>query len=205
MPYNLKKQLCTTGKYYTGRSGNKVENITLHHFAGTATPEAQILDWQKSNRNVSANYLLKDKNVLEYVEEKNAPWTNGGNSNYKTISIEISNFKLAPNYEISDDSLQTTIELCADIALRNKLYPLKVGETLKAHYMVAPTACPGAYVKSKMQYIADEANKIIENKSGLNKKTYSVKVPHVASYQECESIKIWIQREALYNVIIEEE
>ena len=48
----------------------------------------------------------------------------------------------------------------ADIAKRNGLGKLVPGENLTWHSMFASTDCPGPYLLSKMQYIADEANKI---------------------------------------------
>ena len=56
--------------------------------------------------------------------------------------------------------MQSLIKLCADIAKRNELGTLIPGKNLTWHSMYANTQCPGNYLRSKMQYIADGANKI---------------------------------------------
>ena len=61
---------------------------------------------------------------------------------------------------MADDTLQTLIKLVADIARRNGLHPLVLGKTLTWHSMYSATACPGPYLKGKLQYIVDEANRL---------------------------------------------
>ena len=52
------------------------------------------------------------------------------------------------------------MKLVADIARRNGLFPLVVGKTLTYHSMYTATACPGPYLKNKLQWLCDEANKL---------------------------------------------
>ena len=78
------------------------------------------------------------------------------------LCIEVSNSSGAPNWEVSDTSLQTLVKLVADIARRNGLFPLVVGKTLTYHSMYTATACPGPYLKKKLQWVCDEANKLAD-------------------------------------------
>ena len=57
--------------------------------------------------------------------------------------------------------------MVADIAKRRGLGTLVPGKNLTWHSMFTSTDCPGDYLRSKMQYIADEANKI-NNESTSN-------------------------------------
>ena len=60
--------------------------------------------------------------------------------------------------KVSDASLNSLIKLVADIAKRNNLGTLVKGKNLTWHSIYSNTACPGAYLLSKMDYIATEAN-----------------------------------------------
>ena len=74
-----------------------------------------------------------------------SPWTNSNwSANCRAVTIEVSNSSGAPNWEVSDTSLQTLVKLVADIARRNGLFPLVVGKTLTYHSMYIATALPRA-------------------------------------------------------------
>lgn len=88
------------------------------------------------------------------------------------------------NWQVSDESLETLIKLVADIAKRNNLGKLKLydqenwevdGEPTQArittdlnapncnltwHSMYNNTQCPGPYLRRKLLYVRDEANRI---------------------------------------------
>ena len=57
--------------------------------------------------------------------------------------------------------------MVADIAKRNNLGTLVKGKNLTWHSIYSNTACPGAYLLSKMDYIATEANKSPQNASNI--------------------------------------
>jgi hypothetical protein len=64
------------------------------------------------------------------------------------------------DWPVSDATLSSCIKLVADIAKRNGLGKLVAGKNLTWHSMFAATDCPGPYLLDRIQYIADEANKI---------------------------------------------
>ena len=139
-----KRMQAYAGNYTKGRSRyGKITEITVHHCAG------------------SSHYGVSGTQIGQYVSEDDIAWTNSHwASNCRAVTIETSNSGGAPNWPVADDTLQTLIKLVADIARRNGLHPLVLGKTLTWHSMYSATACPGPYLKGKLQYIADEANRL---------------------------------------------
>ena len=170
-----KKVWAASGNYTKGRQGNKIKEIVLHHMAGILTALACGRVFQVKGRKCSTHYGVgSDGKIGQYVDEANIAYANGNwAANCRSVSIEVANSKRGGQWPVSNKSLQLTIKLVADIAKRNNLGKLVIGKNLKYHSMYAATACPGPYLKSKMQYIADEANKI--NGYGVKKTTTTKK------------------------------
>lgn len=160
------------GNYTKGRSGRKIEAITIHHMAGRLTAEQCGKIFQKVGRYGSSHYGVGyDGSIANYVDEEDTAWTNSDwDSNCKSVTIETSNSQAGGNWPVSDSALNSLIKLVADIANRRGLGTLVPGKNLTWHSMFASTDCPGDYLRSKMQYIADEANKI-NNSEPIKEKT----------------------------------
>lgn len=148
------------GNYTKGRSGRKIEAITIHHMAGRLTAEQCGKIFQKVGRYGSSHYGIGyDGRIGQYVDESDTAWTNSNwDSNCKSVTIETSDND--NSWYVNDITLNSLIKLVADIAKRNNLGTLVPGKNLTWHSMFTSTSCPGDYLRSKMQYIADEANKI---------------------------------------------
>ena len=148
------------GNYSKGRSGRKIEQICLHHMAGRLTAEQCGRIFQAKGRYGSSHYGVGyDGSIANYVDEEDTAWTNSNwDSNCKSITIEISDND--NSWYVNDNTLNAVIKLVADIAKRRDLGILVPGKNLTWHSMFTNTTCPGDYLRSKMQYIADEANKI---------------------------------------------
>ena len=148
------------GNYTKGRSGRNIEAITLHHMAGRLTAEQCGRIFQAKGRYGSSHYGVGcDGSIANYVDEEDTAWTNSNwDSNCKSITIEISDND--NSWYVNDITLNAVIKLVADIAKRRGLGTLLPGKNLTWHSMFTSTTCPGDYLRSKMQYIADEANKI---------------------------------------------
>ena len=148
------------GNYTKGRSGRKIEQICLHHMAGRLTAEQCGRIFQAKGRYGSSHYGVGyDGSIANYVDEEDTAWTNSNwDSNCKSITIEISDND--NSWYVNDTTLNAVIKLVADIAKRRDLGTLVPGKNLTWHSMFTSTTCPGDYLRSKMQYIADEANKI---------------------------------------------
>lgn len=159
-----KRMQAYAGNYTKNRSRyGKITEITVHHCAGVMGIDDLGRLWQRVGRNGSSHYGVSGTQIGQYVSEDDIAWTNSHwASNCRAVTIETSNSGGAPNWPVAADTLQTLIRLVADIAKRNGLHPLVLGKTLTWHSMYASTACPGPYLKGKLQYIVDEANKLNE-------------------------------------------
>lgn len=147
----------------TSPRNHKIDKITIHHMAGNLTIEGCGSVFQ--TRKASSNYGIgSDGRVGMYVEEADRSWASSNKPNdHRAVTIEVANCGGDPNWPVSDKALATLIELCVDICRRNDIPKLnftgdKTGN-LTMHCYFAATACPGPYLKSKFQYIADEVNK----------------------------------------------
>lgn len=151
-----------SGNYTQGRRGNKISKITVHHMAGIMSATQCGALWQRKGRRGSSHYGIgNDGAIGNYVDENNIAWTDSNwKSNCTSVTIETSNNARGGDWTVSDAALNSLIKLCADIAKRNGLGTLVPGKNLTWHSMYTSTTCPGNYLRSKMQYIADEANKI---------------------------------------------
>ena len=158
------------GNYTKGRSGRTIEAITIHHMAGRLTAAQCGRIFQAVGRYGSSHYGVGyDGSIANYVDEEDTAWTNSNwDSNCKSITIEISDND--NSWYVNDTTLNAVIKLVADIAKRRGLGTLVPGKNLTWHSMFTNTTCPGDYLRSKMQYIADEANKI-NNSEPIKEKT----------------------------------
>ena len=147
-----------------GKRGTPTK-ITIHHMAVVnASLQAIGNAFAKKSRKACSNYGIDSKgNVALYLGEDYAPITSSNKANdMVAVTIEVSNCKGAPNWEVSDAAYKKLIDLCVDICKRNNIGQLnytgdKTGN-LTMHCMFAATACPGPYLKGKMAQIAKEVN-----------------------------------------------
>ncbi len=143
-----------------------IREITLHHMAGFMSVEELADMWQNPQRDGSSHYGINGNDIACYVSEGDIAWTNGNwEANCRAVTIEIANSTGAPNWEISNDSLNSAIALVADIAKRNNLGALIPFVNLTMHKQYSATACPGPYLQEKFTYIAEKANEINEGSS----------------------------------------
>ena len=144
---------------------NKIDCIVIHHMAGVLTAEQCGNSFANALRQASSNYGVDSNGKVGlYVDESNRSWaTSSPAIDNRAVTIEVSNDQTGGNWHVSDKALAKTIELCTDICKRNGIKKLnftgdKNGNLLMHRYFAA-TACPGEYLASKFQYIADEVNK----------------------------------------------
>ena len=159
---NLAKYIHLVGNY-NDRQGNGVSRIIIHHMAGNLSLEA--LGRIMESRESSATYGIDvNGNIGRYVDEAYRPWTSSSwEADKCAVTIEVANNSGAPDWTVSDASMNALIELCADICKRNGITKLNyTGDksgNLHMHKWYAATACPGPYLGSKFPYIASEVNK----------------------------------------------
>lgn len=146
-----------------------ITKITIHHAAGVLSMETLLNYLATTSRNVSANYVLSQGKLGLNVEEKNRAWTSSNSENdHKAVTIEVGNSQSGGNWPVSDVDLALLIKWAADVCKRNGIpklyYDGTPNGTLTLHEMFAATGCPGPYLKSKIPYICDEVNKLINGK-----------------------------------------
>ena len=85
----------STNNFTKGRSGRKIEMITIHHMAGVLTAKRCGELFQNPNRKASSNYGIGyDGKIGLYVDEENTSWANSNwDANCKSVTIETSNDK----------------------------------------------------------------------------------------------------------------
>lgn len=148
----------------TNPRNHTIDTIIIHHMAGNLSIESCGAGFADPARQASSNYAVgTDGRVGMYVEEKNRSWCSSNRDvDHRGISIECANDSGAPDWHVSDKALAKLIDLCTDICQRNGIPRLnftgdKTGN-LVMHKYYAATECPGPYLGSKFQYIADQVN-----------------------------------------------
>lgn len=160
-----------SNNYSEGRSGRKIEKVTIHHMAGVLTAKQCGSIFQDGNRQASSNYGIgKNGEIALFVDEANTSYADANwDSNCKSVTIECSNSKSGGDWLVSDKVLSSLIKLIADIFKRNGIKKAIKGETITWHSMYSATTCPGNYLRSKMDYIVKEVNKKLGNKDNTDK------------------------------------
>lgn len=178
-----------TSHYWTnnhsGRGGNKIKHIAIHHMAGSLNAKQCYNVWK--SRQASAHYCIDTKgNIGQCVDEKYRAWSLA--SSYwdsRSVAIECANSTGSPNWKVSDATIKSLIKLCADIAYRNGItkitYTGDFDGTLIMHRWCCSTACPGPYLSKKFSYIAKQADKLLQEKrkgknTNTDTSTYKVRI-----------------------------
>lgn len=152
---------CTSG-HWNSRYGKAIDKIVIHHAAGILS----LQDFARvfAGKQASATYCIdRYGNIGQYVDEAYRPWTTSSEAiDSHAVTIECSNDEVGGDWHVSDATLNSCIELVADIAKRNGIanvtYTGDKSGVLQMHRWYASTACPGPYLASKFPYIADRAN-----------------------------------------------
>lgn len=201
------------GNFTYGRSGRKIEAVTIHHMAGKLTAKRCGDIFQQVGRNGSSHYGIGyNGEIACYVGEENTAWTNSNwDSNCKSVTIETSNNVNGGNWTVSDASLNSLIRLVADIAKRNNLGKLVKGKNLTWHCLFANTSCPGQYLLSKLDYIVEEANKLnesinlkyekIEKKSVILNKNTNLWNLNFSNWNQAQSVKQFSKGTQIDNIV----
>lgn len=146
-----------------GKRTADIDKIIVHHAAGKLTAERLAQMFADPKRGASATYCIGyDGEIVRCLDESIAPGTSDNyEADNRAVTIEVANCEKGGQWRISDASMKSLIKLCADVAKRNKkIGKLVKGKNLCWHQMYAATACPGPYLISKMDYIAEKANNI---------------------------------------------
>jgi len=123
-----------------------ISKITIHHAAGVMTFD-RLLDYvAHCNRDMSANYVLRQGKLGLVVEEKYRAWTSSNAENdHRAVTIEVGNSSSGGQWPIAPEDLNMLIKWCADVCIRNNIpklyYDGTKNGTLTLHEMFVATAC----------------------------------------------------------------
>lgn len=145
---------------YASRQGRKPTRGINHHWAGMFGGDSRLMN---PNEDASANYILYSTGELVgQVPEEYRAWTSGSwEADSWSITIEIQNSSLGPDWLISDAALAKLILLWADVGKRYGWGTIN-RDRLRGHREFAATACPGPYVWSLLPTIAAEADAVMK-------------------------------------------
>lgn len=160
----------------SGREGHDIYIFTPHCVVGQVTVERLGEIFAKPARKASSNYGIgKDGRVALYVDEKNRSWCTSSKWNdQRAITVECASDATAP-YAFKEVVFNRLIDLLVDCCQRNGKtkvlwfgnkdksvnYKPKDNEMLLTvhRWFDKNRSCPGDWMYSRMQKLADEANK----------------------------------------------
>lgn len=154
--------------YQKGRNGQKICKFTPHIMAGILTgKQCAVNIFQKPNRYASANYCIgNDGDLVCNVYEEDRAYTSSSRSNdNQAITVEVSNCEYGGDWKISDKAWNTLVKLAVDVCRRYNfklVYDGTPNGSLTRHNMFANTSCPGKYLQSKFQELANTVNAILD-------------------------------------------
>lgn len=127
----------------TGRGGHSINKIVLHH-AATTNFDGIGATFQNTSLQTSAHYGVGPGKVCQYVDINDTAYHAGVWSvNQESIGIEHVNSSGSPNWDISDETIQTGGELLANVAKQLGWNHLAIGENVFFHSDFKSTYCPG--------------------------------------------------------------
>ena len=193
---------------YTKMDNKVNRKITIHHMAGNCSVETCGEIFAKPSRKASSNYGIgSDGRIALYVDEANRSWCSSSRANdEQAITIEVANCSGEPDWRISDKAYSALLDLCEDICRRNGIKELVfTGDAtgnFTQHNYFANTACPGPYLKSKYQEIADEVNRRLGVKE--EKILYRVQVGAFAKKENAQRMLKKLQAQGYTDAFIKE-
>lgn len=175
----------------------KIDTIIIHCMAGTYDAKRCGQLFADPKRQASSHYgISSNGDIYQYVPEMYRAWTTGGDKvcngwtgsdyDHRSITMEVSNTTLAPDYQVSAEAMASIINLCVDICRRNGIKELKwsnnprlVGnadlQNMAVHRWFASKSCPGNFLMMCMANIALAVNQQLTIPQGyiLNGYDYS--------------------------------
>lgn len=153
---------------HSGKRKHKVQAFVIHHMAAKWTGKRCAEYFRDTpSRQASANYCIGyDGDVALNVEEGNRAWTSSSEwADQRAITYELANSKIGHPWEVSDVTINKLIVMLAEqhkrYGLDKATYTGDTTGTLWRHDWFVNTNCPGPYLGSKFEYIAQEVNKIL--------------------------------------------
>ena len=145
------------------RGGYTVQRVLVHHWAGLTGGIERLV---YSDDAASANYIgLSDGSMIGSIPEERRAWTSGSyDVDAQSITVEIQNTTTAPNWQVSEASLNALVELIADIARRYG-WGYVDRSRVRGHREFAATECPGPFLYGHLDGIITRVNSLLRSGS----------------------------------------
>lgn len=132
----------------TGRQGQSLMGVTIHHMAGNLTDQQCINTWVANN--TSAHYAVSGTHVAQFVDDADTSYACGNwDANCRTISIEHANDHIGNPWTVSTATLDTGAHLTAAILHHYGLGAPEWLVNVFPHSHWSATACPGELAGSQ--------------------------------------------------------
>lgn len=147
--------------HVTHRSYKK-RSVTIHHNAGRLSHEGVLHVWH--DRPASAHFDVDARGeVAQYVRVTEYAWAVGNTQgNCETISIEMANSTLGPNWLVSETTWRSAARL-AGWLFANIIGERPTSSNFWPHSHWSATGCPGPYVNKVLGQMLLEAQSWYDN------------------------------------------
>lgn len=211
---------------HSGRRTKKLAIITPHIIVGMATMSSLGNMFSKTSRGASCNYGVCVDGIVGIVDENNRSWcSSSGWNDQQAITIEVASTTTDP-FVVTNDCFNMLVDLCVDICRRNgfkrminssSLIDLKNKLNTKSddtvilskHNFYANKSCPGRYLGSKFDELAQLVTNRLSNikEDNTNKGGNIVYKVQVGSFSSKANADAMVQRlkRAGFDAIIKTE
>ena len=139
---------------YTAYNSRNVKYIVMHYTGNKKdTAVANANYFQSANRQASAHFFVDNSNIYQSVALKNVAWHCGASTYYHNTcrnsnSLGIEMCCTADNYKISQQTIENSAYLCANLCKRVGITASQVDTYVLRHYDVTHKKCPAQMANS---------------------------------------------------------
>lgn len=149
------------------RNGQPINGVVIHHVAGT---NGLSYVANKNDRNSHPTYhIARSGAVTGIVNPDRRPYSTGGTPDPNAVSFEIDNSSTGGDWPVTNESIEALIDVIIYHASQSpragKGFALNEPSVRQSEFFIAwhsqykATACPGPFIKSKLDYIVSECNR----------------------------------------------
>lgn len=146
-------------KYITKRNRtisnrSSIKYLTIHYVGAVSSAKNNCVYFYSTYRGASAHYFVDDNSIWQCVENKDIAWHCGadyyynGCRNSNSIGIEMCCYKKNGTLDMSDATINNTLDLAAYIC---KKYNIPISRVVR-HYDVSHKNCPAPFVKDPSRW-----------------------------------------------------
>jgi hypothetical protein len=137
-------------------------SVTFHHNGGRLSLRGILDVWKV--RPASAQFQVDGQGAVgQYVRLNEYAWATGNTQgNKESISIELANATLGPDWTVAEVTWREGARLCG--AIHYKVLGVRPSrKTVKMHQDWKSTTCPGPFIKPRLSQIIAEAQRAYDN------------------------------------------